>query len=113
MEKVNRNQSIVKNFLSDLYQRRAKAIPGIAFQLILDDERGQYLLYKNGWRGQHRIYGCVAHIEVKPDGKVWLHHDGTDLAIGQVLIDLGINKKDLVIGFHAPVMRADTEFAVA
>lgn len=113
MEKVIRHKFIVKSILSDLCERLSKNLPDLTFDLLLDEEKGQYLLYRNGWRGMHRLYGCVAHIEVKQDGKVWLHHDGTDLALGQVLLDQGVDKKEIVLAFQAPAKRADTEFAVA
>ena len=108
-----RHKAIVKGLLTDLCERLSKGIPDVGFEVLLDEEKGQYLLYKNGWRGMHRMYGSVAHLEVRPDGKVWLHHDGTDLAIGQILLDKGVAKKDLVLGFQAPAKRADSEFAVA
>ena len=113
MEKIMCHKSIMKNLLSDLCERLSKGIPDVRFEVVEDEEKGQYLLYKDGWRGMHRMYGSVAHLEVKQDGKVWLHHDGTDLAIGQILLDKGISKNDLVLGFQAPTKRADTGFAVA
>lgn len=113
MEKIMHHKSIVKSLLSDLCEKLSKGIPDVRFEVLLDEEKGQYLLYKDGWRGMHRMYGSVAHIEVKQDGKVWLHHDGTDLAIGQILLDKGVAEKDLVLGFQAPAKRADTGFAVA
>jgi XisI protein len=113
MEKLNRHKSIVKALLSDLSEKLSKGIPDVRFEVLLDEEKGQYLLFKDGWRGMHRMYGNVAHIEVKQDGKVWLHHDGTDLALGQILLDKGVEKTDLVLGFQAPAKRADSGFAMA
>lgn len=110
---MNQHKSIVKSVLSDLLERLSKGIPDVKFEMVLDEEKGQYLLFKDGWRGMHRMYGSVAHIEVKQDGKVWLHHDGTDLAIGQILLDKGVEKKDIVLGFQAPTRRADSGFAMA
>lgn len=81
--------------------------------IIKDREQGHYLIFSNGWRNTKRIYGCYLHIEVKEDGKVWLHHDGTDMVIAQKMIDRGIPKSDIVLGFHAPFVRQDTEFAIA
>jgi hypothetical protein len=39
--------------------------------------------------------------------------DGTDLDIGQQLLDEGIAKSDLVLAFHSPKMREMSDFAVA
>lgn len=113
MEKIAKYKSIARQIVRDLGKRLGNS-QDFEVQVITDEEHGQYMVFNNGWRdGQHRIYGCIAHIEVKQDGKVWLHHDGTELIIGQLLLDAGVPKKELVIGFHAPVMREDTEFAVA
>ena len=46
---------------------------------ILDEERGHYLIYNDGWYNRRRHYANVLHLEVKPEGKVYLRHDGTIL----------------------------------
>lgn len=51
--------------------------------LSIDDEHGQYLVLSDSWEGIERHYGSLVHIEVKPNAKVWLRYDGTDLEIGQ------------------------------
>lgn len=84
----------------------------VKHQIIKDEERGHYLIFFNGWEDDARYYGCYLHIDVSDDGKIWLQHDGTDWEIGQRILDKGVPKKDMVIGFHAPFMRPDTEFAV-
>lgn len=43
----------------------------------------------------------------------WGHEDRTDQIVVDKLLEKGIPKSDMVIGFHAPIMRGDTEFAVA
>ena len=84
-------------------------------QLITDDEHGHYLLYSVGWENDdYREYGAFVHIDVLPTGKVWIQHDGTDLKIALMLVEEGIPKNDIVLGFRAPFRRAMTpEFAVA
>lgn len=113
MEKLKQHKTIVKKLLSDLSEKLSKGIPDVRFEVLADEDKGQYLLFKDGWRGMHRMYGNVVHIEVKQDGKVWLHHDGTDLAIGQLLLDNGVDKSYLVLGFQAPGKRVDSGFAMA
>jgi XisI protein len=79
----------------------------------IDKIHGQYLLLTDGWLDDTRIYGPLIHIEVKKDGKVWLRHDGTDLEIGQQLLDAGVAASDLVPAFHDPITRQYTGYAVA
>ena len=85
----------------------------IPVQFIKDHDGGHYLFFSNGWRGKKRIYGCYLHIDIAPDGKVWLQHYGTDLVVGQMLLDKGVAKEYLVLGFHHPLRRVDTGYAVA
>lgn len=112
MDKLTQYHSIVKETLSKIANRKTIHSFPLKTHFIIDPQTGHYLLYRDGWRGETRIYGCFIHVQVAEDGKVWLHHDGTDLAIGQDLLDAGIPKSDMVVGFHPPIMRPDTEFAL-
>lgn len=111
MDRIDNYKAIVKNLLREIMpENNDRPIQTV---LIEDDSRGHYMLYNDGWKGERRIYGCFLHIEVREDGKVWLQHDGTDLIVGQMLLDAGIPKSNIVLGFHAPIVRPDTGFAVA
>lgn len=111
MDRIIRYKSLVKEVIQSVLPNDSNLkIPTV---LIEDEEKGHYLLYNDGWQGERRIYGCYLHIEVKADGKVWLQHDGTDLIIGERLLAAGIPKEHIVLGFHAPIVREDTGFAVA
>ncbi len=79
-----------------------------------DDEHGQYILFTDGWNDDdERDYGCFMHIEVKPDGKIWLRRDGTDLDIGAQLLEKEIPKQHIVLAFQPPSIRVFTDFALA
>ena len=65
-----------------------------------------------GWDGKHRVDDVFVHVDVV-DGKVWLQHDGTNLRLAEDLVRSGIPKEDIVLAFHHPGRRRDTEFAVA
>ncbi len=45
-------------------------------------------------------------------GKIWLEWNGTEIDIAEKLVELGVDKKDIVIGFHSPFMRKFTDYAV-
>ncbi|MEC4811710.1 MAG: XisI protein [Scytonema sp. PMC 1069.18] len=112
MDKVTQYKSIVRQVAIETGQLGERPDDEVKTQFILDDERGHYLLYFNGWRGSQRTYGCYLHIDVDEGGKVWVQYDGTDLRIAQQLVDRGIPQADIVLGFHSPLRRADTGFAV-
>jgi hypothetical protein len=113
MEKIEKYKNIVAELIEEIAQIGAKPDAPIQTQIIKDYEGGHFLLFSNGWRGSDRVYGCYLHIDVARDGKVWLQHDGTDLIVAERLLEKGIPKSEIVLGFHAPYVREDTGFAVA
>ncbi|HZG40919.1 MAG TPA: XisI protein [Nodosilinea sp.] len=80
-------------------------------EAIFDTDRDRYQVVHVGWSNKHRVYGCVLHIDIK-DGKIWIQHDGTEGGIANELVDRGVPKHDIVLGFHSPFKRQFTEFAV-
>ncbi len=113
MEKVNQYKKIV----SELIEELGTWIPpetGTEIQVIQDHKQGHYILFEVGWEGKKRIYLPFIHIDIRPDGKVWLQHDGTDLELALKLFERGIPKKQIVLGFHAPHLREYLpDFAIA
>jgi hypothetical protein len=81
-------------------------------ELILDATRNHYQLVHVGWQNERRVYGCVLHLDIK-DGKIWLQHNGTENDIAAELVEMGIPKTDIVVGFHSPFKRQFTEYAVS
>jgi hypothetical protein len=83
----------------------------IKAETIFDTERDDYQLVYVGWRGAKRLYGVVLYIDII-DGKIWIQQDGTEVGIANKLVELGVPKQDIVLGFDPPMMRQYTEFAV-
>jgi hypothetical protein len=84
----------------------------VATELIFDMVRDSYQLVHVGWYGDRRIHGCILHLDIR-DGKIWLQHNGTDNDIAAELVEMGVAKGDIVIGFHSPFKRQFTEYAVS
>ncbi len=78
---------------------------------IFDESQDRYQLVALGWQGKKRVHGCIIHIDIKGD-KVWLQHDGTDAEIAMSLVEKGIPKNHIVLGFHPENIRKHTDFAV-
>ncbi|NES21236.1 MAG: XisI protein [Symploca sp. SIO3E6] len=81
-------------------------------RIVFDRNRDSYLLLYVGWHDEERIYGVSIHIEII-DGKIWIQQDFTEEGIANQLVELGVPKTDIVLGFRAPVVRKFTEFSVA
>ena len=110
MARVDDYRKIVKEILAK-YRGYASFFDGVEDQLIFDTENDHYQLAKVGWSGQKRFFGSVIHIDIK-DGKVWIQHDGTEHGIANDLLERGVPKEDIVLGFHHPFQRQFDGFAM-
>ncbi|GAB4410236.1 MAG: hypothetical protein OHK0039_14450 [Bacteroidia bacterium] len=81
-------------------------------QLLLDDPQGHYYLMHIGSDGYTRIHACLIHIDLKGE-KIWVQRDGTEYGVANKLVDLGVPREDIVLGFQAPYPQPYTNFAAA
>lgn len=112
MDKLTQYRQIAQQVVTETAAKLNSA-ENLEALLSVDDQHGQYLVLTDGWEGIERIYGPLVHLEVKPDAKVWLRYDGTDLEIGQELLNRGVLSTDLVLAFHSPQLREYSGYAVA
>lgn len=112
MDKLAAYRQIARQIIEGV-QAKLTQVEAYEALLAIDEQHGQYLVMTDGWDKAERTYGPLVHIEVKTDGKVWLRYDGTDLEIGQELLDRGVLASDLVLAFHSPAMRRYTPYAAA
>lgn len=105
-----------KQIIRELIERLAKVDatePTDATIKVTDDSGGHYLLFNNTWKDGRRYYGCFLHIDVTSDGKIWIQHDGTDQNVSEILMEAGISKEEIVLGFQPPSVREVLGFAAA
>ncbi|MEQ9672328.1 element excision factor XisI family protein [Coleofasciculus sp. G2-EDA-02] len=79
-------------------------------QLIFDNERNHYLMMVVGWYDQRREYESLIHIDIK-DNKIWIQSDGTEIGVAKELVEAGIPRQDIVLGYKSPFKRQFTEYA--
>jgi hypothetical protein len=111
MAQLDLYREMIQKLLQD-YAALSLGDRDVETELIFDVTRDHYQLVHVGWQNERRIYGCILHLDIK-DGKIWLQHNGTESDIAQELVELGIAKTDIVIGFHSPFKRQFTEYAVS
>ena len=84
----------------------------VEVEKIFDTENDHYQIISIGWNNQKRIYNPIMHLDLKND-KIWIQENTTEIDIALELIEMGVPKQDIVIGFHSPKMRQLSGFAVA
>lgn len=77
---------------------------------VFDRKQNHYQVMNVGWDGYRRVYGCVLHLAIKGE-KIWVEQNMTEMRIAQALMERGVDKAEIVLGFQAPEMRQYTEYA--
>jgi hypothetical protein len=111
MDRLDTYRQIIRNVLQP-YTQIAYANVTAKNRQIFDPETDRYLIISEGWNRQHHLHSCLIHIEII-DEKVWIQLDNTEDGVAEELIQAGIPKQDIVLGFHEPEVRQYTGFAVA
>jgi len=110
MERIEFYRQCIRNLLikeATLDERN----PNVESQLVFDTEHDHYQLIDIGWEELRRIYNCFIHIDIK-DGKIWIQHNMTDVDLAEKLVDMGVTKKEIVLGLHPPYKRPHTGYGV-
>ena len=110
MDKFQRYRQVVRELLVE----QAHPYPHsneVDTEVICDVENDHYQLSYIGWEEQQRIFNLILHLDIK-DGKIWVQHNGTEMAIAQVLVERGVPASDIVLGFHSPFKRQFSGYAV-
>ncbi|MEA5618383.1 XisI protein [Cronbergia sp. UHCC 0137] len=111
MDTLNRYRQIVRNLIYE-YTKYKPSHGQIETEAIVNTETDHYEVMHVGWDGQRRVHGCVVHIDII-QGKIWIQHDGTNRPVAEELLEAGVPKEDIILGFHPPQVRQYTDFGVA
>lgn len=110
MDTVTTYRAIVQDVLRS-YTHIRYANAEIYNETLLDVPSDRYAVMSVGWDGQKRVHACLLHLDII-EGKVWIQWDGTENGIAHALLEAGIPKHDIVLGFHPENIRPYTEYAV-
>ncbi len=112
MDKLEKYRSIIKKAILHYSEFEENNREESEVQVVFDDKRGHYYLMDIGWEDMRRIHTCLLHLDLK-DGKIWIQKDFVEAGIATDLMEAGVPKKDIVLGFQSPFKRPYTEFATA
>ncbi|MCT7957636.1 XisI protein [Laspinema palackyanum] len=111
MDKLANYRPIIQSVL----QQHAQSKPShgeIEVYTAFDEQQDHYQVVHAGWSGTTRVFGPLIHIDLIND-KIWIQYDGTEVGVANQLVDLGVPKTDIVLAYHAPIMRQYDGFAMA
>lgn len=109
MDTSIRYSEIAKNVLRN-YANFVNQGGNEPLHVAFDDEHHSYLVLNIGWQGKKYIHSATLHLEII-GGKIWIQSDNTEEGIAADLLEAGVPKDDIALGFRHPKIRKYTEFA--
>lgn len=111
IDKLTKYRQYILAILTE-YSQVKPANGEIEVETFFNIEQDHYQVFHRGWSQYRRIFGPLIHIDIIDD-KIWIQYDGTERGIANELVDLGVDKKDIVLGYHDAFMRQYDGFAVS
>ena len=84
----------------------------IRSEVVFDRKHDRYLIVDTGWERGDRVHGTLVHIDIL-EGRIWIQYDGTERGVAHDLVDAGVPRECIVLGFREPAVRKYTGFAAA
>ncbi len=112
MDQLIRFREVVKAILSRYHEfDRSQPSPGIESFCAFDEMRDHYFLGQVGWDRTGRTCANTVYIRIAA-GKIWVEEDMTEDGITQDLLEAGISRQDIILGFQHPQERNLGELAI-
>jgi len=111
MATVETYRQIIQRILTD-HAQIPYAHGDLQLETVFDHEKDRYLLVVLGRENGKRVHGCLVHADII-NHKIWIQRDGTEHGIANELVDAGVSREHIVLGFRSPALRRDTGFAAA
>jgi len=114
MDKVKKYQDIIMRFLHYYNEESGGNLPGQKIQrrILADRENNSFQLLATGWNNEHYIFGPIFHFDIV-DGKIWMQCNNTEWEVMDYLMQEGVERQDIVLGFVPPNARHFSGFATA
>ena len=111
MVKLKRYEKAILHILEDYTQIRYSNIDA-ENKLVADKQNHRYQVVTLGWDKNKFVHDCPMHFDII-DGKIWIQRNMTEIDVATELIQQGVAKSDIVLGFLSPKMREYSDYAIA
>ncbi len=113
MANTKKYQKIILRLLEEYAAIESPFWPNVKNQIVADIQNHHYQLVRLGWdEKKSYVHYVTFHFDII-DGKIWIQANNTDREIADELMALGVQREDIVLGFHKPEVRAKLGFATA
>lgn len=112
MDKLTEHSQIIQELLAEYAAIPPGLMPNVHKQVLADTQNHHYQLLRIGWHNHRFIYTIMFHFDLIGD-KIWIQQNSTDVLIADELIERGVSRSDIVLGFIPEKVRQQSGFAVA
>lgn len=113
MDTLKKYQSAIMEVMEVFAAVPFANVPSVEKQIIADLERNRFQVICFGWENEDKLaYSTFLHFEIK-NGKIWIQQNWTEIPVATRLMELGVPKSDIVLGFVPEYAREETGYAVA
>lgn len=110
MDSLSVYQSAILSLLKAYAAIKPANMPEVEQEILADLERNHFALIRIGWAEGKFVYHSIMHFDIK-DGKIWLQRNWTDRDLAEELVEKGVKRSDIVIGFIPPIARGHSGYA--
>jgi hypothetical protein len=111
MDTATKYRYLIRSILTE-YTQVPYAYGDLRLETVFDTGSDRYLVVVLGRENGRRVHSCLIHVELI-EGKIFIQQDGTEQGVATELVQAGVPKDCIVLGFRSPELRKHTEFAVA
>ena len=111
MDRLKKYQLILEKFFNKRFKIQDRQAQDIRAHLLINEQKTDFILIEMGWLKKLFVHTVVFHIEIK-NNKIWIYEDKTDIDVANILVQAGIEKSNIVLGFLSPTLREFSEYAV-
>jgi hypothetical protein len=116
MDNTLKYQQIICELLAEYeaYLSKARGLKGqiLTPEIVVDTKHNRFQLLLKGWKGYQYTFKIAFHLDII-NGKIWLQQNNTEFRIADELMEKGVPKTDIVLGFILPQQRQYTDFAMS
>lgn len=111
-DKVKKYQEVIIQFLDHYKIESGGDRPDATVQrrILIDRENNSFQLLAIGWNNHHYAFGPIFHFDII-DGKIWMQCNNTEWEVVDYLMEHGVDRQDIVLGFVPPHARKFSGFA--
>ncbi|MEL6717693.1 MAG: element excision factor XisI family protein, partial [Bacteroidota bacterium] len=101
MDKITNLQKAIIAVLDKYHEQFDQEEEDLNAYIIRDEENHHYQFLWFGWKAKRHLFNVAFHAHIQNE-KIYMLQDRTEVGIADLLVEEGINKKDIVLAYFSP-----------